>query len=73
MCKSKFIYFVNLYEISLIFFVSFCRWISVQPLLGVEGDPMRLLFEKDLTPHPQYCAAYKYTGLSEEKVRLRQK
>lgn len=24
-----------------------------QPLLGVEGDPMRLLFERDLTPHPQ--------------------
>ena len=52
-------------------FVSFRRWISVQPLLGVEGDPMRLLFEKDLTPHPQYCAAYKYTGLAEEKVRIR--
>jgi hypothetical protein len=28
-------------------------WIGVQPLLGVEGDPMRLLFERDLTPHPQ--------------------
>lgn len=33
-------------------------WITVQPLLGVEGDPMRLLFERNLTPHPQYCAAY---------------
>ena len=33
-------------------------WITVQPLLGVEGDPMRLLFQRDLTPHPQYCAAY---------------
>jgi magnesium chelatase subunit H len=33
-------------------------FITVQPLLGVEGDPMRLLFERDLTPHPQYCAAY---------------
>jgi hypothetical protein len=32
---------------------------QVQPLLGVEGDPMRLLFERDLTPHAQYCAAYK--------------
>ena len=51
-------------------YIPFHRWISVQPLLGVEGDPMRLLFEKDLTPHPQYCAAYKYTGLSEHKVRL---
>ena len=28
-------------------------FITVQPLLGVEGDPMRLLFERDLTPHPQ--------------------
>ena len=28
-------------------------FIGVQPALGVEGDPMRLLFEKDLTPHPQ--------------------
>jgi magnesium chelatase subunit H len=33
-------------------------WIFVQPLLGVEGDPMRLLFERDLTPHPQYVATY---------------
>lgn len=33
-------------------------WIFVQPLLGVEGDPMRLLFERDLTPHPQYVAVY---------------
>ena len=30
-------------------------WIGVQPSLGVEGDPMRLLFERDLTPHPQYA------------------
>lgn len=35
-------------------------WIGVQPALGVEGDPMRLLFEKDLTPHPQYAAFYKW-------------
>ena len=33
-------------------------FVFVQPLLGVEGDPMRLLFERDLTPHPQYCAVY---------------
>lgn len=45
-------------------------WISVQPLLGVEGDPMRLLFERDLTPHPQYIASYKYMSLNEEKVSL---
>lgn len=35
-------------------------FIGVQPLLGVEGDPMRLLFERDLTPHPQYAAFYKW-------------
>jgi len=34
--------------------------IGLQPLLGVEGDPMRLLFERDLTPHPQYAAFYKW-------------
>ena len=33
-------------------------FVYVQPLLGVEGDPMRLLFERDLTPHPQYIATY---------------
>lgn len=42
-------------------------WIFVQPLLGVEGDPMRLLFERDLTPHPQYCAAYEWLRLPEAK------
>jgi len=35
-------------------------WIGVQPALGVEGDPMRLLFERDLTPHPQYAAFYQW-------------
>ncbi len=40
--------------------------IMVQPLLGVEGDPMRLLFERDLTPHPQYCACYEFMKLPEE-------
>jgi cobalamin biosynthesis Mg chelatase CobN len=39
-------------------------FIGVQPVLGIEGDPMRLLFERDLTPHPQYAAFYKW--LSEE-------
>ena len=33
-------------------------FLGVQPALGVEGDPMRLLFERDLTPHPQYAAFY---------------
>ena len=35
-------------------------FVFVQPLLGLEGDPMRLLFERDLTPHPQYCAMYEW-------------
>ena len=39
-------------------------WIGVQPALGVEGDPMRLLFERDFTPHPQYAAFYHW--LAEE-------
>jgi len=42
-------------------------WITVQPLLGIEGDPMRLLFDRDLTPHPQYCAAYEYLRLDESE------
>jgi magnesium chelatase subunit H len=45
-------------------------WITVQPLLGVEGDPMRLLFERDLTPHPQYCACYKYMHTPSEEGGL---
>ncbi|CAM9541800.1 unnamed protein product [Heterosigma akashiwo] len=35
-------------------------WLGVQPLLGLEGDPMRLMFERDLTPHPQYAAYYQW-------------
>jgi len=35
-------------------------WIGVQPPLGIAGDPMRLMFEKDLTPHPQYAAYYQW-------------
>ena len=35
-------------------------WIGVQPPLGISGDPMRLMFEKDLTPHPQYAAYYQW-------------
>ncbi|MGB5967368.1 MAG: magnesium chelatase subunit H [Spirulinaceae cyanobacterium] len=35
-------------------------WLGVQPPLGIEGDPMRLMFEKDLTPHPQYTAFYQW-------------
>ncbi|MGB3291772.1 MAG: magnesium chelatase subunit H [Phormidesmis sp.] len=35
-------------------------WIGLQPPLGVAGDPMRLMFERDLTPHPQYAAFYRW-------------
>jgi magnesium chelatase subunit H len=35
-------------------------WIGVQPPLGIQGDPIRLMFERDLTPHPQYAAYYKW-------------
>ena len=35
-------------------------WIGVQPPLGIAGDPMRLMFERDLTPHPQYAAFYEW-------------
>ncbi|WP_103125901.1 magnesium chelatase subunit H [Nostoc cycadae] len=35
-------------------------WIGLQPPLGIQGDPMRLMFERDLTPHPQYAAFYKW-------------
>lgn len=35
-------------------------WIGVQPPLGIVGDPMRLLFERDLSPHPQYAALYRW-------------
>ncbi len=35
-------------------------WIGVQPPLGILGDPMRLMFERDMTPHPQYVAFYQW-------------
>ncbi len=35
-------------------------WIGVQPPLGIAGDPMRLMFERDMTPHPQYTAFYQW-------------
>ncbi len=42
-------------------------WIGVQPPLGVPGDPMRLLFQRDMTPHPQYTAFYKYMERQESE------
>ncbi|CAN8065707.1 unnamed protein product [Agarophyton chilense] len=35
-------------------------WIGVQPPLGIVGDPMRMMFDRDLTPHPQYAAFYRW-------------
>ncbi len=35
-------------------------FIGVQPRLGVTGDPMRLLFDKDNTPHHQYISFYRW-------------
>ncbi|MCS7211254.1 MAG: magnesium chelatase subunit H [Chloroherpetonaceae bacterium] len=35
-------------------------FIGVQPRLGVQGDPMRLLFDKQNTPHHQYLAFYRW-------------
>ena len=34
--------------------------VAVQPALGYEGDPMRLLFEKGLTPTHAFSAFYRY-------------
>ncbi len=35
-------------------------YIGVQPRIGVQGDPMRLLFDKDNAPHHQYAAFYRW-------------
>ncbi|MCW8814884.1 MAG: magnesium chelatase subunit H, partial [Chlorobium sp.] len=35
-------------------------FIGVQPRLGVQGDPMRLLFDKENTPHHQYISFYRW-------------
>uniref|UniRef100_Q3ARX9 magnesium chelatase n=1 Tax=Chlorobium chlorochromatii (strain CaD3) TaxID=340177 RepID=Q3ARX9_CHLCH len=35
-------------------------FIGVQPRIGVQGDPMRLLFDKANTPHHQYMAFYRW-------------
>jgi magnesium chelatase subunit H len=35
-------------------------YIGVQPRIGVTGDPMRLLFDKENTPHHQYLAFYRW-------------
>jgi len=35
-------------------------FIGVQPIIGMPGDPMRLLFDKENTPHHQYALFYRY-------------
>ncbi|ACF13750.1 magnesium chelatase, H subunit [Chloroherpeton thalassium ATCC 35110] len=35
-------------------------YIGVQPRLGIQGDPMRLLFDKENTPHHQYISFYRW-------------
>ncbi|NTU96584.1 MAG: magnesium chelatase subunit H [Chlorobiaceae bacterium] len=35
-------------------------FIGVQPRMGVQGDPMRLLFDKANTPHHQYISFYRW-------------
>jgi magnesium chelatase subunit H len=35
-------------------------FVGVQPAFGVEGDPMRLLFEKDFAPTHAFSAFYRY-------------
>ncbi|MCU0490379.1 MAG: magnesium chelatase subunit H [Chloroflexaceae bacterium] len=39
-------------------------YIGVQPMIGMPGDPMRLLFDKENTPHHQYALFYRW--ISEE-------
>lgn len=34
--------------------------VGVQPSMGVPGDPMRLLFAPEFTPHHQYAAFYRW-------------
>jgi magnesium chelatase subunit H len=35
-------------------------YIGVQPRMGVAGDPMRLLFDKENAPHHQYLSFYRW-------------
>jgi magnesium chelatase subunit H len=39
-------------------------YVGVQPMIGMPGDPMRLLFDKENTPHHQYALFYRW--LTEE-------
>lgn len=35
-------------------------YIGVQPMIGMPGDPMRLLFDRENTPHHQYIMFYRW-------------
>ena len=35
-------------------------YVGVQPMIGMPGDPMRLLFDKENTPHHQYALFYQW-------------
>ncbi len=35
-------------------------YIGVQPVIGMPGDPMRLLFDRENTPHHQYALFYRW-------------
>lgn len=35
-------------------------YLGVQPVMGMPGDPMRLLFDRENTPHQQYLAFYRW-------------
>jgi magnesium chelatase subunit H len=35
-------------------------FVGVQPPMGAPGDPMRLLFDREFTPHHQYIAFYRW-------------
>jgi len=35
-------------------------FVGIQPAFGYEGDPMRLLFEKNFAPTHAFCAFYRY-------------
>ncbi len=37
-------------------------FIGIQPRLAVDGDPMRLLFDKKSVPHHQYLSFYRYVS-----------
>ncbi|GAB4439029.1 MAG: magnesium chelatase subunit H [Chloroflexi bacterium OHK40] len=39
-------------------------YIGVQPMIGMPGDPMRLLFDRENTPHHQYALFYKWIAES---------